>query len=140
MRNRILWLWNSVTCLCSNYIASTLIDEFWKIIMSCFDKLFWQIFLIFFLHRPQGFQLLVRCGQTWRHNMFHRQRIYVEWLGAYTTETCQWRLWQYRLKSFQTRGTKSEGFLPKNQHTQRILLSFKNWISMGLRSFKKSEF
>ena len=31
-------------------------------------------------------------------------------------------------------------FLPMNQHTQRKLLNFKNWISMGLRSFQKSEF
>ena len=26
-------------------------------------------------------------------------------------------------------GTKLEGFLPKNQHTQRKLLSFENWVS-----------
>ena len=50
------------------------------------------------------------------------------------------RVWQYRLWSFQTRGTKLEIFLLKNQHTQRKLLSFENWISMGLRSFQKSEF
>ena len=49
-------------------------------------------------------------------------------------------LWQYRLWSFQTRGTKLERFLPKNQHTQRKLLNFENWISGGLRSFQKSEF
>ena len=49
-------------------------------------------------------------------------------------------LWQYRLWSFQTRGMKLERFLPKNQHTQRKSLNFENWISMGLRSFQKSEF
>ena len=49
-------------------------------------------------------------------------------------------LWQYQLWSFQTRGTNLERFLPKNQHTQRKLLNFENWISMGLRSFQKSEF
>ena len=49
-------------------------------------------------------------------------------------------LWQYRLWSFQTGGTKLERFLPKNQHTQRKLLSLENWISGGLRSFLKSEF
>ena len=38
-------------------------------------------------------------------------------------------LWQYGLWSFQTGGTKSERFLPKNQHTQRKLLNFENWIS-----------
>ena len=51
-----------------------------------------------------------------------------------------WELWQYRLWSFQTRGMKLERFLPKNQHTQRKSLNFENWISMGLRSFQKSEF
>ena len=50
------------------------------------------------------------------------------------------RVWQYRLWSFQTRGMKLERFLPKNQHTQRKSLNFENWISMGLRSFQKSEF
>ena len=49
-------------------------------------------------------------------------------------------IWQYGLWSFQTGGTKLERFLPKNQHTQRKLLNFKNWISWGLRSFLKSEF
>ena len=49
-------------------------------------------------------------------------------------------LWQYGLWRFQTGGTKLERFLPKNQHTQRKLLNFENWISMGLRSFQKSEF
>ena len=47
-------------------------------------------------------------------------------------------LWQYGLWSFQTGGTKLERFLPKNQHTQRKLLTFENWISGGLRSFQKS--
>ena len=28
---------------------------------------------------------------------------------------------------FSSRGTKLERFLPKNQHTQRKLLNFKNW-------------
>ena len=49
-------------------------------------------------------------------------------------------LWQYGLWSFQTGDTKLERFLPKNQHTQRKLLNFENWISGGLRSFQKSEF
>ena len=35
-------------------------------------------------------------------------------------------LWQYGLWSFQTRGTKLERFLHKNQHTQRKLLNFEN--------------
>ena len=49
-------------------------------------------------------------------------------------------LWQYGLWSFQTGVTKLEWFLPKNQHTQRKLLNFENWISGGLGSFQKSEF
>ena len=49
-------------------------------------------------------------------------------------------LWQYGLWSFQTGGTKLERFFPKNQHTQRKLLNFENWINGGLRSFQKSEF
>ena len=48
-------------------------------------------------------------------------------------------IWQYGLWSFQTGGTKLERFMPKNQHTQRKLLIFENWISGGLRSFQKSE-
>ena len=38
-------------------------------------------------------------------------------------------LWQYGLWRFQTGVTKSEIFLPKNQHTQRKLLNFENWVS-----------
>ena len=38
-------------------------------------------------------------------------------------------LWQYGLWRFQTGGTKLERFLPKNQHTQRKLLNFENWVS-----------
>ena len=49
-------------------------------------------------------------------------------------------LLQYGLRSFQAGGTKLERFLPKNQHTQRILLNFENWISRGLRCFQKSDF
>ena len=39
------------------------------------------------------------------------------------------KLWQYRLLSFQTGGAKLERFLPKNQHTQRKLLNFENWVN-----------
>ena len=38
-------------------------------------------------------------------------------------------LWQYGLWSFQTGGTKLERFLTKNQHTQRKLLNFENWVN-----------
>ena len=40
-----------------------------------------------------------------------------------------YELWQYGLWSFQTGGTKLERFLPKNQHTQRKLLNFENWVN-----------
>ena len=36
---------------------------------------------------------------------------------------------QYGLWSFQMGGIELERFLPKNQHTQRKLLNFENWIS-----------
>ena len=51
---------------------------------------------------------------------------------------CMSRLWQYGMWSFQTGGTKLERFLPKNQHIQRKLLNFENWINGGLVSFQKS--
>ena len=38
-------------------------------------------------------------------------------------------LWQYGSWSFQTKGTKLERFLPKNQHTQRKILNFENWLN-----------
>ena len=50
------------------------------------------------------------------------------------------RIWQYGLWSFQMGDTKLEILLPKNQHPQRKLLNFENWISGGLRSFQKSDF
>ena len=40
-----------------------------------------------------------------------------------------YNIWQYRLWSFQTGGTKLDRFLPKNQHTQRKLLNFENWVN-----------
>ena len=46
-------------------------------------------------------------------------------------------VWQYGLWGFQTGATKLERFLPKNQHTQRKLLNFENWIIGGLQKFSK---
>ena len=34
-----------------------------------------------------------------------------------------------RVVEFSNGGTKLERFLPKNQHTQRKLLNFENWVS-----------
>ena len=53
---------------------------------------------------------------------------------------CWGEVWQYGLWSVQTEGTKLERFLPNNQHPQRKLLNFENWISGGLRGFQKTEF
>ena len=39
------------------------------------------------------------------------------------------RLWQYGLWSFLAGVTKLERFLLKNQHTQRKLLNFENWVN-----------
>ena len=39
------------------------------------------------------------------------------------------KVWQYGLWSIQTGGIKLERFLPKNQHTQRKLLNFENWVN-----------
>ena len=50
-------------------------------------------------------------------------RVILVFLGYYI------HLWQYGLWSFQTGGTKLERFLTKNQHTQRKLLNFENWIN-----------
>ena len=38
-------------------------------------------------------------------------------------------LWQYGLWGFQTGGTKLERLLPENQHTQKKLLHFENWVN-----------
>ena len=47
-------------------------------------------------------------------------------------------LWQYGLWCFQTGGTKLESFLPKNQHTQRKLSNFENWVSGEVLKSAKS--
>ena len=39
-------------------------------------------------------------------------------------------VWQYGLWSIQKGGTKLERFLPKNQHAQRKLLNFENWVNV----------
>ena len=46
-----------------------------------------------------------------------------------STFLVEYTLWQYGLWSFQTGVTKLERFLPKNQHTQRKLLNFENWVN-----------
>ena len=41
----------------------------------------------------------------------------------------QRNVWQYGLWSFQAGGTKLERFLPKDQHTERKLCNFENWVN-----------
>ena len=47
-------------------------------------------------------------------------------------------VWQYGLWSFQTGGTNLERFLPKNQHIQRKLLNFENWVNGEVSKSAKS--
>ena len=73
-----------------------------------------SIFTWFCIHFGQIFCCAFQCGQVYRE------------------------LWQYGLWSFQTGGTKLERFLPKNQHTQRKLLNFENWVSGEVSKSAKS--
>ena len=50
------------------------------------------------------------------------------------------RLSKYGLWSFQMGGTKLERFLPKNQHTQRQLLNFENWVNGEVSKVPKFDF
>ena len=45
-----------------------------------------------------------------------------------------------RVVEFSNGGYKIRKVFPKNQHPQRKLLNFENWISGGLRRFQKSDF
>ena len=47
-------------------------------------------------------------------------------------------LWQYGLWSFQAGGTKLVRFLHKNEHTQRRLLNFENWVNGEVSKSEKS--
>ena len=47
-------------------------------------------------------------------------------------------LWQSGLWSFPMGGTKLERFLPENQHTQRKLSNFENWVSGEVSKSAKS--
>ena len=75
---------------------------------------------------------LVRSGVTYR---IYTGKVYSELRKAdcvhlHICIPARYRaIWQYRLWSFQTGGTKLETFLPKNQHTQRKFLNFENWTN-----------
>ena len=49
-------------------------------------------------------------------------------------------LCQYGMWSFQTRAQNYKYFLPKNQHTLRKLLNFKNWFHGASEVFKNQSF
>ena len=51
-----------------------------------------------------------------------------------------YRLWKYGLWSFQMGDTKLERFLPKNQHTQRKLSNFENWVSGAVSGVRAPQF
>ena len=57
---------------------------------------------------------------------------------VYGAVSTKYTVWQYGLWSFQTGGTKSERFLPKNQHTQRKFLNFENWTNGEVSKSAKS--
>ena len=52
--------------------------------------------------------------------------------------TIGWKVWQYKLWSFQMGGTRLEIFLPKNQHTQRKVSNFENWSNGEVSKCAKS--
>ena len=58
--------------------------------------------------------------------MFQGDTLMTPWIE---NKCCIYLLWQYGLWSFQTGGTKLERFLSKNQHTQRKILNFENWVN-----------
>ena len=75
-------------------------------------------------------------NQVWNTKLMTWTVQFFQLNGVLATVAIEWKmhlillsLWQYGLWSFQTGGTKLERFLPKNQHTQRKLLNFENWIS-----------
>ena len=62
---------------------------------------------------------ICNCAQ---YKLFFLHTALVQMYGGCT-------LWQYGLWSFLAGGTKLERFLPKNQHTQRKILNFENWVN-----------
>ena len=67
----------------------------------------------------------MNCVLSWEYVDMCCQKI----KGCHGYQVVPCTLWQYGLWSFQTVGTKLKRFLPKNQHTQRKLLKFENWVN-----------
>ena len=49
-------------------------------------------------------------------------------------------VWQYGLWSSQAGGAQLERFLSNNQHTQRKLLNFENWVNREVSKVPKFDF
>ena len=99
--------------------------------------------------KPKWSRLTIQFQFSFQTSHLIRSRswtsiFFLEFLGnfclklLYSVHKCL--VWQYGLWRFQTGGTKLERVLPKNQHTQRKLLNFENWVNGGLRSFKSQLF
>ena len=92
----------------------------------------------------RGFSYICRDGTTrrWICHGFMAVKETVSILSATPTTPSfvSLSIMVIRVVEFSNGGYKIRRFLPKNQHTQRKLLNFENWISGGLRSFQKLEF
>ena len=64
-----------------------------------------------------------------KNDNFHKPLIKLQTVHSFPALDIYYRVWQYRLWSFQIGGTKLERFFPKNQHTQRKLLDFENRVN-----------
>ena len=105
----------------------------WQIIRQTFHrhprKIFWGSFYSITL---------------WKIRKEKKEKGFVSWLScqmhviqlqffSLQCISCLDTLWQYGLWSFQTGGTKLKRFLLKNQHAQRKLLNFENWVNVEVR-------
>ena len=80
-----------------------------------------KILLMNFNLRKKNLATLTFTRTTFNHGNY--------WTAPYKRSVRTRALWQYGLWSFQAGGTTLERFLPKNQHTQRKLLNFENWVN-----------
>ena len=104
---------------------------------KCFERMHaWKLFYFYQFQAIKKWKNCAgagECANIKNWNAEFCKAIY--WKKNSDIEASWYTLWQYGLWSFQTGGTKLERFLPKNQHTQRKLLNFENWIYGGLWSF-----
>ena len=117
------------------------------ILFSDVPKIYFMVKDVFFFQKNQlsiglWWRKVVKIGQKCcflaKKDFYNECGVIMLYFSNFSTLVP--RVWQYGLWSFQTGGTKFERFLPKNQHTQRKLLNFENWINGGIRSFQKSKF